>query len=33
MMEHKRKPSDELGDIIKLLMIVKLVSVILHLMK
>jgi hypothetical protein len=32
-MEHKRKPSDELGDIIKLLMIVKLLSVILHLMK
>jgi len=32
-MEHKRKPSDELGDIIKLLMIVKLLSVILHLQK
>lgn len=32
-MEHKRKPGDELGDIIKLLMIVKLVSAILHLMK
>jgi len=32
-MEHKRKPSDELGDIIKLLMIVKLLSVILHLLK
>ena len=32
-MEHKRKSSDELGDIIKLLMIVKLLSVILHLLK
>jgi hypothetical protein len=32
-MEHKRGSSDELGDIIKLLMIVKLLSVILHLLK
>lgn len=32
-MEHKRKPSLELGDIIKILMIVKLAITILHLLK
>jgi hypothetical protein len=32
-MEHKRKPSIMLGDIIRILVIIKLALVILHLMK
>jgi hypothetical protein len=32
-MEHKRKPSETLGNIIRILMIVKLALAILHLLK